>query len=164
MRRRLLLPPLLLAVAGCGGAGGPAVTAAAPGTAKAPGTAARTQGSAASPPPVGTSSPPARVTSFPPLAPARCARPDSDACTAHTGTVLGIESVDPDGDGDLHVVATGGSVTAPGITVFDVSARLRPRRDPRPGDRVTGAGPVHRGSYRQRQIEVVEFRVAREGR
>jgi len=82
-------------------------------------------------------------------------------CAAVTGRVLFIESVDPDGDGDLHVIAAGGSVTAPGITVFDISRALRPRHDPRPGDRVTGAGPVFRGSHGQRQIQVVEFRVAR---
>jgi hypothetical protein len=74
-----------------------------------------------------------------------------------------VESVDADGDGDLHVIATGGSVSAPGITIFDVSRRLRPAEDPRPGDRVTGAGPVYRGSYGQRQIEVRSFRVARGG-
>jgi hypothetical protein len=75
--------------------------------------------------------------------------------------VLTVESRDADGDGDLHVIAAGGSITAPGITVFDVSAALRPATDPRPGDRVTGAGPVYRGSFRQRQIQVETFRVAR---
>jgi hypothetical protein len=81
-------------------------------------------------------------------------------CVTSTGRVLYIESVDPDGDGDLHVVALGGRVTAPGITVFDVSRALRPRRDPRPGDLVSGAGPVYRGSAGQHQIQVVRFRVA----
>jgi hypothetical protein len=82
-------------------------------------------------------------------------------CAAVTGRVMAIESVDPDGDGDLHVVALGGGVTAPGVTVFDVSAALRPERDPRVGQRVTGAGPVFTGSHGQRQIQVTEFRVAR---
>jgi hypothetical protein len=75
-----------------------------------------------------------------------------------------IESVDPDGDGDLHVVATrvrGQAVTGGGLVVFDVNKDLRPKRDPRPGDLVTGAGPVFEGSYGQRQIEVDEFRTAR---
>jgi len=97
----------------------------------------------------------------PRLEPARCPAADSAACTAHTGRVLAVESVDADGDGDLHVIAGGGSITAPGVTVFDVSRTLRPARDPRPGDRVTGAGPVYRGSFRQRQIEVTTFRAAR---
>ena len=85
-------------------------------------------------------------------------------CSAAVGTVLYIESVDADGDGDLHVVATrvrGDTVTGGGIVVFDVNKFLRPRRDPAPGDLVTGAGPVYRGSFGQRQIEVDEFRVAR---
>ena len=78
--------------------------------------------------------------------------------------MLYIESVDSDGDGDLHVVATatrGDAVTGGGLVVFDVNKDLRPRRDPEPGDVVTGAGPVYRGSFGQRQIEVDEFRVAR---
>ena len=85
-------------------------------------------------------------------------------CAAAVGTVLYVESVDADGDGDLHVVATrtrGDAVTGRGIVVFDVNKFLRPRRDPKPGDVVTGAGPVFKGSFGQRQIEVDEFRVKR---
>lgn len=96
-----------------------------------------------------------------PLREARCGPDAAPTCQAATGRVLAIESVDPDGDGDLHVIASGGSVTGPGLTVFDVSKDLRPRKDPRPGDLVTGAGPVFRGSYGQRQIQVTEFRVQR---
>ncbi len=143
----MLLPALLLA--GCGAATTPA---------PAP------QGSAAPPAATTPAAPPTATTpprATPALEPARCAAAAEANCTAHTGRVLAIESVDSDGDGDLHVIATGGSVTAPGITVFDVSRALRPARDPRPGDRVTGAGPVYRGSFRQRQIEVRTFRVAR---
>jgi hypothetical protein len=82
-------------------------------------------------------------------------------CRGVRAKVLSIQSVDPDGDGDLHVVAVGGSVTGPGLTVFDVRPSLRPKRDPRPGEWVTGAGPVFRGSYRQRQIQTDVFRVWR---
>ena len=94
---------------------------------------------------------------------ARCPA-GADNCASAVGTVIYVESVDADGDGDLHVVATatrGDAVTGGGLVVFDVSKDLRPARDPEPGDVVTGAGPVYRGSYRQRQIEVDEFRVAR---
>lgn len=140
MRRVLLLP--LLALAGCGDA---------PPTASRPVPVVRSEAPA-----------PAQAPPTPPaLDPARCTAARGPGCVAHTGRVLTVESVDPDGDGDLHVVATGGSVTAPGITVFDVSGALRPEEDPRPGDRVTGAGPVFRGSFGQRQIEVREFRTAR---
>jgi len=76
-------------------------------------------------------------------------------CTAAQGRVLALESVDPDGDGDLHLIlASPQGVTLPGITVLDVNRRLRPRRDPRVGDWAAGAGPVYRGSYGQRQIQV----------
>lgn len=96
----------------------------------------------------------------------RAARCPAEAanCAAAVGTVLYVESVDADGDGDLHAVATrtrGDAVTGRGIVVFDVSKRLRPKRDPEPGDVVTGAGPVYRGSFGQRQIEVDEFRIRR---
>ena len=108
-----------------------------------------------------TTSDPRATAPTPALRPARCRADGARNCTAVIGSVIAIESVDADGDGDLHVIAAGGEVTAPGITVFDVSAKLRPKEDPRPGDRVTGAGPVYRGRFGQRQIEVTEFRVAR---
>jgi hypothetical protein len=94
---------------------------------------------------------------------ARCPTPTPSplGCAAVRGRVLAIQSVDPDGDGDLHVIAVGGDVTAPGITVFDVRTALRPSRDPVKGEWVTGAGPVFRGSLRQRQIQVDRFRVWR---
>ncbi len=94
---------------------------------------------------------------------ARCPA-EAANCASAVGTVLYIESVDPDGDGDLHVVATatrGKAVTGGNLVVFDVNKDLRPARDPKPGDVVTGQGPVYKGSYGQRQIEVDEFRVAR---
>ena len=87
---------------------------------------------------------------------ARCAGAVPD-CAAIRGRVMYVERVDPDGDGDLHVVVLDGSVTAPGITAVDVRAGLRPRRDPRVGDRVSAAGPVQRGSYGQSQIHALEF-------
>jgi hypothetical protein len=46
--------------------------------------------------------------------------------------------------------------------IFDVRRDLRPKRDPGPGDEVTGWGPVFKGSHGQRQIQVEEFRVARQ--
>ena len=83
----------------------------------------------------------------------RC--PDSAAnCSAAAGRIVYLESVDPDGDGDLHLVIAGGRVTAPGLSVLDISRDLRPRRDPRLGDWAAGSGPVYRGSYGQRQIQV----------
>lgn len=76
-------------------------------------------------------------------------------CRAAAGRVIALESVDPDGDGDLHLVlASRSSITLPGITVLDIRADLRPARDPRIGDWAAGAGPVYEGSYGQRQIQV----------
>jgi hypothetical protein len=82
-------------------------------------------------------------------------------CRSVRGTVLYVERVDPDGDGDLHVVVAAGSVTAPGMTSVDVRPGLRPHRDPRVGDRVSAAGPVQRGSFGQSQIHALEFHARR---
>lgn len=76
-------------------------------------------------------------------------------CSAAQGRVIGLESVDPDGDGDLHLILSSSqSITLPGITVLDVNKDLRPARDPELGDWAAGAGPVYRGSFGQRQIQV----------
>jgi hypothetical protein len=83
-------------------------------------------------------------------------------CVVASGTVIYVEAVDPDGDGDAHFITTSeDSVTAPGLTIFDVRADLRPEPLPEVGDLVGGAGPVFRGSRGQKQIEVTEFHVAR---
>jgi hypothetical protein len=89
--------------------------------------------------------------------------PHAGNCRAAGGRVIALQSHDPDGDGDLHVIIAGPSITLPGITVLDVNKHLRPRRDPRVGDWAAGAGPVYRGSYGQRQIQVdkVVFRPRR---
>jgi hypothetical protein len=80
-------------------------------------------------------------------------------CRAVRGTVIYVEHVDPDGDGDLHVVVAAGSVSLPGMTSIDVAADLRPQRDPEIGDRVSAAGPVQPGSYKQPQIHALELHV-----
>jgi hypothetical protein len=91
---------------------------------------------------------------------ARC-REGVPGCRTVRGTVIYVERVDPDGDGDLHVVLDAGSITLPGMTAVDVAPELRPRRDPRIGDRVSAAGPVQKGSYGQSQIHALEFRMRR---
>jgi len=88
--------------------------------------------------------------------PARVAR-----CASVTGEVLLVESVDPDGDGDLHVVLAGGGVTGPGVTAVDIRPGLRPQRDPEVGDVVRAAGPVQRGSFGQDQIHALAVRFSR---
>ena len=89
----------------------------------------------------------------------RCPQ-DVPGCRAVRGTIVFVERVDPDGDGDLHVVLSAGSITGPGLTAVDVALERRPRRDPRVGDRASAAGPVQTGSYGQAQIHALEFRVS----
>jgi hypothetical protein len=83
-------------------------------------------------------------------------------CRVASGRILYVERVDPDGDGDAHfVLASRQAITSPGISVIDVRRDLRPRPLPGPGDRMSAAGLVQRGSYGQRQIEAVRVTVAR---
>ena len=92
--------------------------------------------------------------------PVRCPQAAAD-CEAVSGRIVLVERVDPDGDGDLHVVVTAGSITGPGLTAIDVRKGLRPKRDPSIGDRASAAGPVQTGSYGQQQIHALRFRVDR---
>lgn len=88
--------------------------------------------------------------------------PELSNCVVASGRVIYVEAVDPDGDGDAHFVTSSRQgVTLPGITIFDVKAGLRPDPLPGVGDLVGGAGPVYPGSRGQKQIEVIEFKVAR---
>lgn len=102
-----------------------------------------------------------RGDSRPPPAPARCPA-GSAGCRSVHGRVLYVERVDPDGDGDAHfVLLSRQSVTAPGISVVDVRRGLRPQPLPGRGARISAAGPVHRGSHGQRQVEAVSVKVHR---
>ncbi len=92
---------------------------------------------------------------------ARCPEGAEEPCREVRGRIVFVERVDPDGDGDLHVIVADGSITAPGLTSVDVRPGLRPERDPRVGDVATAAGPVQRGSIGQDQIHALEFAVAR---
>jgi hypothetical protein len=96
----------------------------------------------------------------PPLEPVRCPS-GVPGCEEVIGPVVYVERVDPDGDGDLHVVVAAKSISLPGLTAVDVRPGLRPRRDPAVGDRVTAAGPVQRGSFGQDQIHALRFAVQR---
>jgi hypothetical protein len=129
-------------------------------------------GGAAAPPPAPTVAPRSTIRASPsPSAPvrerrsagvprARCPA-GTPGCAAVRGRVVYVERVDPDGDGDLHVVVLAGRVTAPGATAIDVSVDLRPRHDPRIGDVVSAAGPVQRGHLDQSQIHALVFHAQR---
>jgi hypothetical protein len=104
---------------------------------------------------------PLRGVTDPDVAVARCP-PDLANCATAAGRILYVERVDPDGDGDAHfVLLSREGITGPGISVVDVKRALRPSPLPGPGDRLSAAGPVYRGSHGQRQIEAVEVHVAR---
>ncbi len=97
-----------------------------------------------------------------PVLPESSCPSDLANCVVASGRVIYVEAVDPDGDGDAHFITDSKEgITVPGMTIFDVRTDLRPDPLPEVGDLVGGAGPVFRGSYGQKQIEVVEFHVAR---
>jgi hypothetical protein len=130
---------LALLVASCGDAPKP--------RAEATPTATRT--------PAPTPRPPKKL----PRPPCRAAVP---GCASVSGRIVYVERVDPDGDGDLHVVVTDRhGVTLAGLTAIDVAKELRPRRDPRVGERAAAMGPVQKGSYGQDQIHALVFRTRR---
>jgi hypothetical protein len=109
-----------------------------------------------------SASPTATATATPTPSPRRDVRrarcpADVVGCKTVRGTIIYVERVDPDGDGDLHVVVDAGSLTLPGMTAIDVARELRPGRDPAVGDRASAAGPLQTGSYGQSQIHAVEF-------
>ena len=92
--------------------------------------------------------------------------PSTVSCKRASGQIAYVEKVDPDGDGDAHfVLISDEAITAPGVTVIDVRADLRPEPLPRPGDVLAASGPVYRGSYGQRQIQAdaVVFERAADG-
>ena len=114
-----------------------------------------------SPPPASNPTATTTTTTAPPpelpeLPEVDCPQTAAD-CQSAAGTIVFVERVDPDGDGDAHFVLAGGSVTAPGVSVVGVRAELRPTPLPGPGDLLAAAGPVFEGSFGQRQIEADEI-------
>lgn len=94
------------------------------------------------------------------VSPSHCP-PGHPACRETVGTIVYVERVDPDGDGDAHfVVRDPQGITLPGLTAIDVRKGLRPHPLPGPGDEVSAAGPVQTGSYGQHQIHALELHVA----
>jgi hypothetical protein len=148
--RGLLLAAVLLVLAGG------AVWAASPPGERRPAKADRGERSRSKP----NARPPRQAPKPRRVAASRCPA-ELQGCRSVRGRIVYVERVDPDGDGDLHVVVTGGGITLAGVTAIDVEKYLRPRRDPRIGDEASAAGQVFRGSYGQRQIQAVEFHVRR---
>jgi hypothetical protein len=81
-------------------------------------------------------------------------------CRRVRGRAIHVERVDPDGDGDMHVVIVSRqSVTAPGVTVIKVSREKRPDHIPSVGDAVAAAGPTEKGAHGENEIKAVALRV-----
>jgi len=94
------------------------------------------------------------------VAPSRCPAGLSD-CRSAEGRIVYVERIDPDGDGDAHlVIADPQGISLPGLTAIDVRRGLRPEPLPGPGDLISAAGPVQTGSYGQSQIHAIELHVA----
>jgi len=139
-RRALAVAVVAMAAAGCGGAPEKPRSSATPTPDATPTAAPRSERALKRP---------------------RC-RPDVPMCRSTSGRIVFVERVDPDGDGDLHVVvADRRGVTLRGLTAIDVSKELRPRRDPRIGERAAAMGPVQTGSFGQSQIHALVFRTRR---
>jgi hypothetical protein len=86
--------------------------------------------------------------------------PGHSACRTTAGRIVYVERVDPDGDGDAHlVVFDPPGISLPGLTAIDVRAGLRPHPLPGVGDLISAAGPVQIGSYGQHQIHALELHV-----
>ena len=142
---RLAALGLVLAVGGCGGSDAPP----------------RAETPTPTPTRTATATPEATPRPARPLRAPRC-RPEVPDCARVSGRIVYVERVDPDGDGDLHVVVTDRhGVTLAGLTSIDVSKDLRPPRDPRVGERAAAMGPVQTGSYGQSQIHALVFRTRR---
>lgn len=139
----LVLAALLGAIAvGCGSDGGGATTTATPAEEVTTSTSAEHPPASLRPPP--------------------CTPVDN--CARAAGEIAYVERVDPDGDGDAHfVLLSRESITAPGISVIDVRADLRPHPLPVPGDQLSASGPVYEGSFGQRQIQADAIRFRRAG-
>jgi hypothetical protein len=94
------------------------------------------------------------------VAPSHCP-PGLPSCRTVEGRITYVERVDPDGDGDAHfVVVDPQGITLPGLTAIDVRKGLRPQPLPGIGELVSAAGPVQTGSYGQSQIHALELHVA----
>ena len=102
--------------------------------------------------------PTAQQPNDPTLKPPPCP-PDLANCKRASGSILYVERVDPDGDGDAHfVLLSDQSITGPGISVIDVRRDLRPHPLPEPGEQLAAAGPVYPGSEGQLQIQAEAVR------
>lgn len=93
-----------------------------------------------------------------PLRRPRCRHGVAD-CASTSGTIVYVERVDPDGDGDLHVaLLSRQSLTYPGISVVKFERRVRPAHVPAIGSWMTAVGERYTGTHDDRNLRVERYR------
>jgi hypothetical protein len=94
--------------------------------------------------------------------PALSCRPsDWRPCQVVDGRIVYLQRVDPDGDGDLHVLLLSRqSVTGPWLTMLKVPAPLRTGMDPGIGRWVRALGQRFRAEHGENSIRVARWAVA----
>jgi hypothetical protein len=91
--------------------------------------------------------------------PFSCSGGKFSRCRAVSGRVIHVQAVDPDGDGDAHIVlASRQSLTLPGISVLKVDERHRPAQLPGFGQWVTAIGYLYAGSHDEDNLWVLGMR------
>jgi hypothetical protein len=89
-----------------------------------------------------------------------CKQSDNPRCREASGRVLYVEAVDPDGDGDMHLVlASRQSLTWPGITVLVIPRAKSPASVPRFGRWVRAIGLLNTGSHGETTLDAREFKL-----
>ena len=84
----------------------------------------------------------------------------SPLCREADGRVLYVETVDPDGDGDLHIVlASRQSLTWPGVTVLAIRRAERPASTPHIGHWVSAVGLVNTGSHGETTLTALRYEI-----
>lgn len=99
----------------------------------------------------------ALLTLGPPASPG-CERIRDARCREANGRVLYVEALDPDGDGDMHLVlASRQSLTWPGVTVLVIPRAKRPKSTPHLGRWVSAIGVPNTGSHGETTLNALRF-------
>ena len=87
-----------------------------------------------------------------------CERTDNPRCRVVNGRVLYVEAVDPDGDGDSHLVlASRQSLTWPGVTIVVIPRRKQRASTPHVGQWVSAVGLPNTGSHGETTLNALQF-------
>jgi len=87
-----------------------------------------------------------------------CEQIDNPRCREVTGRVLYVEAVDPDGDGDSHLVLVSRqSLTWPGVTIVVIRPPKRLASTPHLGTWVNAIGLPNTGSHGETTLNALQF-------